>query len=233
MTSRTTNNVINEQLSAFIDGELTNDELSLLLRQIDKDPSILTGAQNLQKTQLLIQGEQPIQTALAAKSLFENIHNAIAQEEAFTANIAVGKQQVVNQSTVSEHTANATSNNQVAANDQFWKGFAGAGIAATVAMFAVNLWQAPTTNLESQSAKIELSANNPDVAQSYTVPKYIAPNETDSTTFFLEPGDLQPISLGEQRQSLANFNFDYEDQLLSNRTILLRMHEAEKLSQEL
>lgn len=249
MNSRPSNNAINEQLSAFLDGELSQEELPLLLRQLEKQPELLAEAQRLQQTHLCVLGEQPVQALLQAKSFCKNIHDAIANEEKFNSDMdfetrSTHSQVAVSKSSLKPSFAASKISNQnhtEAANDGFWKGFAGAGISAAVAMLAINLWQAPT-DVSMSTEVLSAEAVPEQVAETYTVPKYVAPSETDSTTFFLEPGDLQTVSMGNyrteqsRRNALESFNIDYSEQLLNNRMVLMRMRQAEnayiQLSQE-
>lgn len=243
MNSRTPNNVINEQLSAFLDGELSQAELPLLLRQLDKQPELLVEAQRLQQAQLYVAGERPVQSLSQAMSFCQNIHVAINSEEQHewnehewndvrqpAAQVAFAGGQASSSVAVSQ---------PVAANDSFWKGIAGAGIAAAVAMVAVNLWQAPQapSGINSASTVPALSAaveTVRDIAEpeTYTVPKYVSPSDTDSSSLFLQQSDLQPVSLlgnGNARplESRLNFNADASYAPLNTQTMLIRMHEAE------
>ena len=147
---------ISEQISALLDGELPEAELSLLLRQVERQPSVLEQAYTVQQAHICSQGESPLSLTESinfSKRLGKAIRESddtlsqtstnsnILQDEGRVA-FAGFNQQDKQADIASQALSNASfSSGQSASNDSRWRPLLGAGIAAAVALVAVNAWQ--------------------------------------------------------------------------------------------
>lgn len=152
---------INEQLSALLDGELPEAELSLLLRQIAKQPDVLEKAYAIQQARLCVQGETPLslnQTLDFSSRVQAAIRND--QHDSKKTSIRLGHaHQAVAQASFMDSTQKSEissqqlsqtqfTHNRTASNESRWRPVIGAGIAAAVALVAVNAWQSQIPNSE-------------------------------------------------------------------------------------
>lgn len=144
---------ISEQISALLDGELPEAELSLLLRQIDRQPEVLQQAQNIQQVRMCMSGDQPSVTLSDSLLFTSRIQAAIRNDQAQPSydlrNISglsdqLKAQDMVSQSDKTSQAMSFSTTPSAAANDSKWRPYMGAGIAAAVAVFAISAWQSQT-----------------------------------------------------------------------------------------
>ncbi|MBT8140986.1 MAG: hypothetical protein HKN88_00585 [Gammaproteobacteria bacterium] len=174
---------ISEQLSALLDGELPEAELSLLLRQIEKQPEMLLQAQCVQQARVCVQGEQPISSISDTIRLSASIQSAIRDEPAYPSYDLTNKQRLSQQlisglenqadtlptaGLTPSHSSPTQKNNLKSSalttspgNDR-WKPLIGTGIAAAVALFAVSTWQLQTSQPDLLNTPFAVQ-NNPDL----------------------------------------------------------------------
>jgi len=160
---------ISEQISALLDGELPEAELSLLLRQIEKQPEVLQQAQALQQTRLCLHGEQPATSLAQAAQFTTRLNEAIRAEPehqleqpfpsydlgnshilAGQLGVATSLSQAADTNSperfvdahVSAHVSTqAEGNTDIDFARNKWRPLYGAGVAAAVALVAVSAWQ--------------------------------------------------------------------------------------------
>ena len=147
---------ISEQISALLDGELPEAELTLLLRQVERQPSVLEHAYVVQQAHVCSQGDAPL--CLTESIKFSNrIRTAIRESDLNFSHTPTNSNYVedegrvalaaFNQRDIQEGTSNQAlakvsfASGQTASNDSRWRPLLGAGIAAAVALVAVNAWQ--------------------------------------------------------------------------------------------
>ena len=184
---------ISEQISALLDGELPEAELSLLLRQIERQPSVLEQAYRIQQAHICSQGESPLALS-EALNFSTSIHAAIreqdsAQTDQSFAIAALSQQTITNDSEPSLKNSRF-SNSQLASNDSRWRPILGAGIAAAVAMVAVNAWQYQNQNpVDLESGTLEVSSNElpnfnaPAQIQALTSPLKASDSDTETSSY--------------------------------------------------
>jgi len=259
---------INEQLSAYLDGELPQDELPLLLRQLEKQPHLLAEAQRLQQAHLCVLGEQPAQPLSVATTFCQNVHDAIYADSEFdldatgnlpiydftTTDSSVADSSAATQQGIAANLGSTDNNdsNQLeseqiamgsvqtapAANDRFWKPLAGAGIAAAVAMLAVNLWQpnavSPNTGITNQVANTTAVAPTTKVdntADSYVVP---TPATNSNSLNFVQPGDIQVVNYSPYvKRHVSSANTSAGNQLQRYTLLMQEFEEDEQRAKEL
>jgi len=271
---------INEQLSAYLDGELPQDELPLLLRQLEKQPNLLAEAQRLQQAHLCLLGEQPVQPLSVATDFCQNIHAAIYSDSTefetssnsiqdkedypvfdFTqpipidtlsndaGNVAVARAAYANVDQTGSGTVGQTQIAASAVNDSAWKPWLGAGIAAAVAMLAVNVWQQGSVNsvpeLSNQTAQTNIVEVAPVISadasndansninneNSYVVP---APSSNTSTLSFVQPGDVQVVNYSPYVQRhVSSANTSAGNQLQRYSLMMQELREDEQRAKEL
>ncbi len=217
---------ISEQISALLDGELPEAELSLLLRQIERQPSVLEQAYRVQQAHICSLGEAPLGLT-ETLSFSTRLHAAIREQDVVQDSKSVALASFNQQQNKIDHSQLALANTQIktsqsASNDSRWRPLLGAGIAAAVALVAVNAWQfqgqspgnLDTGVLEANNKKLSnferptqiqtlassLSVNNPKTDNS----SYTVPNFEDLNT------DLPVLPANDFRQ------VGYSDYLLQN-----------------
>jgi len=232
---------INEQISALLDGELPEAELSQLLQQIDRKPDVLQQAQCLQQTRLCLQGDQPATSISQSLEFTSRIQNVIRNEQEFpsydlsdnrilAAQLGVqADEQSYNRpeidleqsnirpfgsSSIQNDTSVATVNNaRISANDGKYRPLWGAGIAAAVAMVAVTAWQSQNTPSSIQSLQAPLQVNNSDL----NIDNAQALNESDSLNSSYTVPEFSNLNVDQPFASLNELRkVNYSDYLLQN-----------------
>ena len=196
---------ISEQISALLDGELPEAELSLLLRQIERQPSVLEQAYRVQQAHICSQGDAPL--GLTDSLNFSNrVHAAIREQdiEQNQENIALAafgqvesKPNLV-QSSLSEASFRS---DRTASNDSRWRPLLGAGIAAAVALVAVNAWQYQGLSPDAEDS-VTLEVNNQDFSNFET------PNKIQTVANNLNSSNQASVNNSYTVPNFENLNTD-------------------------
>lgn len=222
---------ISEQISALLDGELPEAELSLLLRQVERQPSVLDQAYRVQQAHICSLGEAPLGLT-DTLSFSARLHAAIREQdiEGITQNNeSLALASFGQQNKTSDHIQETLDNSQIridqsASNDSLWRPFLGAGIAAAVALVAVNAWQyqgqspgdLDTTVLEADTKDLS-TLESPTQIQIQTLSTNLNVNKanTDNSSYTVPDFD----NLNTDLSVLPTNNFrqvGYSDYLLQN-----------------
>ena len=163
---------VNEQISALLDGELPEAELSLLLTSIAQKPETLQGALLVQQTRLCLQGETPLNSIGESVQFSTRIQDVLSDEQQYprydlTDQIGLRNQLGQTDANSQGHDQNPkqTTNIDVAApaaNDSSkWGPLFGAGVAAAAAIFAVTAWQSQISlNQDVSGLLVPIAAEN-------------------------------------------------------------------------
>ena len=207
---------ISEQISALLDGELPEAELSLLLRQVERQPSVLEQAYKIQQAHVCSQGDAPICLSKTL-NLSTRIHAAIrnqdfnSSEESISSELGQVGRRVANAAynqnlgqTVTNQAISSKSKlitGQTASNDSRWRPLFGAGIAAAVALVAVNAWQYQDQNNQS------LEPSNLQV-DSKEISNFETPTQTQAVANTLSASSVQQESRSYTVPNFESLNID-------------------------
>ncbi len=202
---------ISEQISALLDGELPEAELSLLLRQVERQPSVLEHAYKIQQAHVCSQGEAPIGLTKTL-NFSSRIHAAIRDQDLNysekTINfgtVKVGER--VATAAYKQNTGQAETPQtqitagQLASNDSRWRPLFGAGIAAAVALVAVNAWQYQGQNNQSIDSG-SLQVDNKEISNFET------PTPAQAVANTLSASSVEQDSSSYTVPNFENLNID-------------------------
>jgi len=197
---------ISEQISALLDGELPEAELTLLLRQIEKQPSVLDHAYRVQQAHICNQGDTPI-SLTDTLHFSQGIRSAIREEEiefpqsVVNSNIALGLASFGQNEQAQPGSSNIESG-QVASNDSHWRPFIGAGVAAAVALVAINAWQYQTPSQSPNNLQPSVLEADTTIVPSLDI---VAPRQVPSS---LSSTDVQEVNSSYTVPNFDNLNID-------------------------
>ena len=202
---------ISEQISALLDGELPEAELSLLLRQVERQPSVLDHAYKIQQAHVCSQGEAPIGLTKTL-NFSSRIHAAIRDQDLNSSEksinfgtVKVGERVATaaykqNTGQSETHQTQFTAG-QVASNDSRWRPLFGAGIAAAVALVAVNAWQYQGQNNQSIDSG-SLQVDNKEISNFET------PTQVQTVANTLSASSVEQDSSSYTVPNFENLNID-------------------------